>query len=198
LNEFRSNHNLATPGDWIRFAVPTNLRENGDRHMPAANVVSMVFLDRNDRDFADPDRLLRGINRRIRHVKYCRLGLLFVLSLPVLRLLPGGLGRQTPDFRCVATCVLSNLGNVFQNTTLPQKDGKLVIGDVTLDEVAFLPPIRPFTDTSFGLFSYAGKLNVTLQYDPRLLSAEDSQDLIDMFRAQTQKSIRGKQTVAEA
>ncbi len=50
--DFRARHQAAAAREWISFAVPMNLRQAADRRMPAANVVSMVFLQPQ----AGPDR----------------------------------------------------------------------------------------------------------------------------------------------
>ena len=65
VNDFRRRHEITAPGEWIRVSVPINLRAPGDGRMPAANLVSMVFLDRNPRQIADPARLLDSVHNEM-------------------------------------------------------------------------------------------------------------------------------------
>ena len=46
-------HPPAKGRDWLRLTVPMSLRSPADFDMPAANVVSMVFLDRRSAEMAD-------------------------------------------------------------------------------------------------------------------------------------------------
>ena len=92
--DFRARHQAAPAGEWIRFAVPMNLRQAADRRMPAANVVSMVFLTAMPAQIADPAGLLRNIHAEMDLIRRRQLGLTFVLSLSVLRALPGGLASR--------------------------------------------------------------------------------------------------------
>ena len=64
VNDFRARHQATAAGEWIRFSVPMNLRQTADRHMPAANVVSMVFLDRTPAQIADPAACCRASTPR--------------------------------------------------------------------------------------------------------------------------------------
>ena len=46
--------------DWLRLTVPMSLRSPADFDMPAANVVSMVFLDRRSAEMADGRTAVAG------------------------------------------------------------------------------------------------------------------------------------------
>ncbi len=85
VGDFRRRHDVPSKKDWVRISVPVNLRQPGDERMPAANIVSMVFLDRNAPQCADPSKLLHGIHDEVALIRRRRLGLTFIWSLHALR-----------------------------------------------------------------------------------------------------------------
>jgi hypothetical protein len=143
LGDWRSRHGQGTDRDWLRLSVPINLRTAADRRVPAANLVSMVFLDRRPAQFADPSRLLKGIHDEMQLIKRLHLGLTFVLSLRALRAVPGALARMTRADRCKATCVFTNLGAPLARVPLPRNNGRIAAGDVILESIDALAPLRP-------------------------------------------------------
>ncbi len=94
VDEFRRRHDSPREIDWVRVTVPINLRQTCDDRLPAANVVSMVFLDRNARQAAKPAELLRGIHEEIARVRRRQLGYTLHWSLALVRALPGGLSAR--------------------------------------------------------------------------------------------------------
>jgi len=190
LEDWRSRHHPGNDADWLRLSVPINLRTAGDRQLPASNVVSMVFLDRRPRKFDNPGRLLKGIHDEMQLIKQFQLGLTFVFSLRVFRALPGGLARATKADRPAVTCVLTNVGTALARVPLPRREGRIVAGNVVLEGMDCLAPIRPYTSAAFTLFKYAHKLNVTLHYDPRPLSPGQAEDLLDTFMRRGRESLQ--------
>jgi NRPS condensation-like uncharacterized protein len=177
LAAFRASRELAENDAWLRLTVPVNLRSVDDQQLPAANVVSMVFLDRNAADCEDPASLLAGIGQEMQLIKRNRLGVTFPLSLQFVRYLPGAMARlqKTLDQPvCRGSAVLSNLGRSFLDAPLSRCDGKLVAGKMTLEKIEFLPPVRPQTTTALGVCTYADRLQIALHYDPRALAATDA------------------------
>ena len=65
VDDFRARHQVTTPSEWIRLSVPMNLRREADNRMPAANVVSMVFLDRTPKQIANSTGLLASIHEEM-------------------------------------------------------------------------------------------------------------------------------------
>jgi NRPS condensation-like uncharacterized protein len=186
------------PGSWLRLTVPVNLRTMADRRLPAANAVSMVFLDRLGRDMENPQRLLDSVHRQMSLIKRLHLGLTFVLSLQVCRWLPGGLHRMTRASRCAATGVLTNMGAVLDRCPLPYQEGRLVAGDAVLQSMDALAPLRPLTCAAIAVLVYAGRVHITLHYDSRVLTATNACELIDDFAARVRQSTgAGRQVAVE-
>ncbi len=191
VGELRRGAGCESPKDWLRFSVPMNLRTPEDERLSVANVVSMIFLDRRPVDLGDAEKLLRSIQDEMQLIKRNRLSLTFVLSLAVARLLPGGVRKMVPDNRCWATCIFSNLGVILTGTPLPRRDGKLLLGNVTLDELDFVTPLRPHTAAACCVYTYAGRMFVMLHCDPRSLTADQANELLTTYLARIRDSIRG-------
>jgi hypothetical protein len=187
LYGWRQRHYPAHACRWLRMSVPMNLRAVDDRlrRLPAANVVSMVFLDRRDKEFSDPAALLDGIHQQMEKIKRLDLGLTFVFSVRAFRALPGGLANMTQAKKCMSTCVLTNLGAPLAGTPLPSRGGKLAIGEVLLDGLDILAPIRPFTCAAVAAFKYANRQCFTLHYDPRWVTPGHADELLGDYVCRT-------------
>jgi hypothetical protein len=181
VDDFRRRHGAPGKKDWIRISVPMNLRQPSDERMPAANVVSMVFLDRNSTQCIDPSELLDGIHNEMALIRRRQLGLTFIWSLHALRAAPGGMAGRVGNGRCEATCVVTNLGRALADSLLPKRGGKLVAAKLLLEDIEVFAPIREGTAATIGLVFYADGLNICLQYDGRRMTAVQSDDLLSTY-----------------
>jgi hypothetical protein len=181
VDDFRRRHESPRETDWLRFSVPINLRQQEDARLSAANVVSMVFLDRNARQIADPASLLRGIHDEMDLIRRRQLGLTFIWSLHALRALPGGLAGRVGNGRCEATCVVSNLGRALADCPLPARGGKLVAGNLLLEGIEFFGPVREGTAAIVAFVFYAGELQICVRYDSGRITAGQADDLLTTY-----------------
>ena len=168
--DWNMRHQPALRPEMLRITVPVNLREPSDALLPAANIVSMIFIDRRPAKFASPTELLRSVVRDTWLIKQFRLGLIFVWVTKWLCRCPPVMRRMLAGRRCMSTAVLSNLGVQLNETPLPRRRGRIVAGNVMLDQIEFFPPLRPFTRVAVGVVTYAGELNVAVHYDRRSLA----------------------------
>lgn len=182
LDDFRLRQRIGKDTDWLRLAIPMDLRGDWAQNLPAANAVSLVFLDRQRPNCGDPMQLLHGIHKEMDLIKRHQLGFTFLMSLKLRRSLPGGLASaMQKNCECMATSVLTNLGRPFANSHLPRQDGKIVVGGVVLEAVEVLAPLRPYTCASFSLTTYADQLSIVLHYDIRVLSQNQAEDLLNTY-----------------
>lgn len=189
LHDWMLQRDPQNKAGWLRIMIPVNLRSPADAVMPAANVVGMVFNDRKLRKLSSPGRLMSILRMEMRVCKRWRLGLSMVHVLGLARRFRGGLQRLLPADRCVATSVLSNLGDLADETVLPRRDGRIVAANMTLERVELLPPLRPMTQASFGAVSYAGRLTISLVYDSHHFSREGGRRLLGGFVRRIQSSL---------
>jgi NRPS condensation-like uncharacterized protein len=190
VSAWRKERGLGEERDWLRFAMLINLRTPADVCMPATNSVSMVFLDRQERDLADAARLLASIHRQIQRIKRFQLQYTYLLSLRVARLAPGGLARMAQTDECRATSYFSNLGIVLGQTPLPRREGRLISGNVVLESADWVGFLRPQVHVGFVAYTYGGRLRFSLHYDPRLIAPDQSNDLLEMYVSQIRQTIQ--------
>lgn len=189
VGSWRQNGGIGSDQDWLRFSIPMNLRRAADERMPMANSVSMVFLDRQPCSLTDPGDLLKSIHEQMGLIRRLQLQYTFILSLGVSRLIPGGLARSTAADKCQSTSCLSNLGPVLTGTPLPRRDGRIVSGNVVLESVDYVIPLRPHLHTAFCVYTYAGRLRILMHFDPRVIAAEQSEALLEMYIQQVRRTI---------
>ena len=164
----------------FRIAVPTNLRTPADDLMPAANIVSMVFLDRKPEKIQDLPSFHQGIYREMQHIKRCDLGWAFIHGLTAYRCVFGSFRKMIQQDRCWTTVTVSNLGRVFADVSLPTREGRVQISEsLTLIGVETSPPIRPWTALGISVMTYAGCMAINLHYDSALLARFDAQSILD-------------------
>jgi len=161
--------------------VPINLRTPADRRLPAVCLASSIFLDRRRRDCVEPDALLRSIHEEMNLILSHQLGLTFVFFCRLFNLIPGELRRRTRAPRCSISCIFTNVGKLCIHSPLQRRDGRLVAGNVTIESIDCVPPNRPYTCASFAAGIYAGRLAITLHYDPRPLTEPQAADLLETF-----------------
>ena len=154
---------------WLRILMPSNLRGPGDERMPAANVVTMSFLSRRAAACDDAGELLRGVRDETESIKRSHRGMRFIRVIEVAQALCGRMPGLFVSDHCFTTVVLSNLGDITRwfTTSFPQKSGRLVVGNLVLEDITGVPPIRPKTYAAFLIFRYAGRTIVNLRCDPR-------------------------------
>jgi hypothetical protein len=189
LAEWRSRQNVPDDDNWLRMMIPMNLRTTDDRLLPAANVVSSVFLDRRKPDFANPGLLLQSIHEEMDLIKRLQLGLTFIFSTAICSRFLGGLEKQARADKCTISCIFTNLGTLLAHLPLPRREDSIVVGNVTLDRVDIVAPLRPYSCVTVAVGLYARKLSITLHYDPRPLTEEQANDLLKIFVERIQASI---------
>ncbi|MFM8635509.1 MAG: hypothetical protein ACKOEX_11980, partial [Planctomycetia bacterium] len=150
---------------WIRLATPMSLRTKSDHALPAANRVSMVFLDRRPGDRFDTPLLVRSFKDEMDVIRGHSLGHIFPLSLAASRLMPGGLGRTTNNPKPQATAVLSNLGRCFHRSPLADDAGTIRVGDSQLTGWWIVPPVRPGTALAAATHETSGRRTVAFHLD---------------------------------
>jgi len=190
VHGFRHEMQPRQPDAWLRLAVPVDLRTPAQESMSAANQASMVFVTRRASACDASAVLLQGIHRELQQVKTWGLARTFLRGLQLRRRLPGGLARSVRNGKCGATAALTNVGETLGGSRFPRREGRLVAGNLLLDAADFLAPIRPLTCASFSACTYAGRLSISLQYDPRALSEPAADRLFESFLGKLRSNLR--------
>ena len=178
LSQWRRERSLGDSEDWLRVMVPFNMREFKHRKMSAANRVSFVSVDRKARPFHRFAEFAKGIHGQMDVIHSHDLGLTFQAFLKLRSMLPGGVARLANEDDCGATAILTNLGKPLRRTGLPQREGKLCPGNLVLESLELLPPLRPHTHISFAACRFAGRQQITACFDRRKLTRDDARELL--------------------
>jgi hypothetical protein len=181
LAHWRKQNNLSDDA-WLRLMLPINMRTPGDRRLPAANVVSTVFMDQRLSTDLDPDALLREINGLMEEVKRHNLGMAWLLVLRLLQWMPRAWARvRRSRRRCLQSALLTNLGPVLVASPLPRADRRLIVGDVTLEKVEVIPAARPLQCVGFAVSNYAGSMTLGMRYHSQVFTPEQAKELLDVY-----------------
>jgi hypothetical protein len=168
-------------GGRLRVNVPVYVRGRNGADIPASNGIGFAFVSAKASDFRDSQTLLDAVHRQTEQIKREKLALYFLGGLAIAGnfkgLVPWVLRRK----KSFATLVLSNLSRVLVRTPLPRRDGRLVAGNVVLERVAGVPPIRPLTRAAIAVAEYAATASVSLRCDPRYFRPADTRAILNAY-----------------
>ena len=190
IHDWRTQHGVKSENEWLRFFMPINQRTTDDETLSAANIMGAVFLERNRRHMTDADSLLQSIKADMQRHKHNQNGFLFNAALALMKRIPRLRNQVLRQNKCMSSCVFSNLGIILNRTPLPRRDGKLAIGEMILDQVDFIAPLRPLTAAAFCVYTYAGRLTVNLHFDPRSISRPQADSLLELFTGKIHESLK--------
>ncbi len=188
-HQLRQERGLAQANEWLRITVPLSMRGPAERRLPAANVVSLGFVDRCVSQLRDPDELLRGIDASLQHMLRANLGLGFLTGMSVMQRYPRTLIRSLRRDRCFSSMLFSNFGVALPGCCLPRSEGRIVAGNLQLDVLEIVPVLRPLQLANFAVSHYAQKYVVGMRYDSRHLGAADARAVLGRYVAQIRMSL---------
>lgn len=167
----------------IRICVPVDLRQKGDDLMPAANVVSLTFMVRKNEECQSDEALLDWLREESRRHRSASPGAYLVQTLTMAYSVPGILATVLRGTQCLSTLIVSNIGDPTRRftSTIPRVDGKLVAGNLTLDEIYGISPLRHGTRLAIGVQSYNRKLLLTMRSDPYRYTIGDTHEMMNML-----------------
>lgn len=175
----------ARPHQRIRLLIPTDLRRREHDRSPATNRMSYAFVSRSLGACQHWGNLTESVHREMEYVRQVQLGLDFLNIVGGLGKLPGALPLFLRVPRCLATAILTNLGDPTRRfrRRFPSWNGCPVIGDVALEQILGTPPLRPKTDAGVGLCVCSGQLTVSLQMHARRFTPDDAARMLDSYIA---------------
>lgn len=181
LDLLRRQQAVAQERDWYRLIIPTNERTAGDVALSACNQVSMVYVDRRPREMEYIDGLAKGIDFEMSVIRRYGLTGTFVLAIRLLAWVPGLLRWYARRPSCWATSYVTNLGPILDRLRVGQAGEQARVGDLVMQQIRLLPPLRPGLPAALAVHYYAGQLRFTLHYQPRGLSPEQANFLLACF-----------------
>jgi hypothetical protein len=185
IHQLRVERGWHSENEWIRLVIPMNIRDFSDRRLPAANRATIVQLDRTDRDFADSSGLLWGINYELGNIRKWNLEKTFLLILKGMSLFPGWIRRAARRPVCRATSVVTNLGSPLERLKLPvDAGGRLMAGNLTIDDIELTVPLRPLTPLGFAVVRYGDRQKIHMHFDVTLITHDVAEHLAAILHRQ--------------
>jgi hypothetical protein len=177
----------------FRIMMPVSLRERADCQTPASNIIGYKFVTRRAAQLRDPRRLVKGIAEETARIRQDQSAKRFVDTIAAAATVPGLLPSLMSLPRTLATAVFSNLGDPTRRFTarFPRNQGRIVCGNLTLEEVTGIPPLRPRTRATFLVLSYDLKLTINLRCDPHQFSSSDTEQLLSLYTERLGRHLAG-------
>jgi hypothetical protein len=168
---------------WIRLAIPLSMRTSRHDNMSAANVVSYALVTRREADCKDPDELLKSIHQQTSNVLFNREGIVCLKLFRLLRKIPGAMKLFLNYKTVLSTAVMANVGDVRRRFRgrFPLQKGRWIAGNVVVEQIHGVAPVRPNTLAAMSIGDYAGELSISLRTDGVMLNAEDSHQFLTEF-----------------
>lgn len=169
--------------DRVRIDMPVDMRQEEDAALPAASLACQTFLTRSAAACRDALALLPGVRDETSKIKRERLGARFGDLLAATERLPGALTAALRLGLVRCTAVLSNVGDPRRRFTakFPEREGRLVCGDLTLLRVTGAPPIRADMPVSLWVLNYRGELTISANCDPRRFAPEEAREFLAAY-----------------
>jgi hypothetical protein len=183
LRDWNRQQEGLNPDEWLRIGMPINMRTPELAGLPACNMVSFMFLPRRPDDCDDERALLAGIREQTRRTLKERLGNWFLAIIRFARRVPGLLPLILKRRRPFATAILANVGEIERHlgAVFPEQDGKTVAGNVVVERIEGVAPVREATRMAVSLGIWSGELIVNMNCDPRWFSLRDAEQLLAIF-----------------
>jgi len=191
VDQWNSQHGDHSGRKRIRLLMPSDLRDENDFEMPAANMTAYTFVTRRRQECRDFGQLMSSIRDETARIKFGRTGKSFVDALMLLDYFPKAWSLFRGISSCMATATLSNTGDPTKRflSKLPRQDGQLVCGNLTLEEITGVPPIRDGNNVTIAVFTYRRRCTVCLRCNPYLFSREDSHQFLEKYIASLRRHL---------
>ena len=181
VDRFQNEINQSRGNKKIRIVVPINIRERADLRGTICNRTALIQLDRSDKDLADTQGLIWGINYELGIVSKFKFEKSFAIALRLMSMVPSFFRWRIKRRSVSATTLLTNLGNPFRNLKLPRHEGAHKIGDMKLVDVELIPPVHDLLPAVFLFSAHEGVPAITLSYDQRVISAPQAERLLKLY-----------------
>ena len=178
---------------WIRLSVPVSMRTRIHDAMPVANVVSYEFVTHRQHECDNFDSLLKSIHHKTSNAVNNREGIVCLKIFKVLRKLPWGMTLFLGLKSCLSTAVLTNIGDVRRRFggRFPLDNGKWIAGNVVVDRITGVAPVRPNTRAAVSIGEYAGEISISVRTDSTAINLADTQRFLNEFVADLERLASG-------
>lgn len=181
---WRREYGVGDPMDWIRIVLPVDVRKPADRFLPAANVTSIVTLDRRSKSLGNRERLPRRIHEQMEWVKARWVRYTFWVLLRLISFWPGGIRAFARRPHCQGTIVFANHCHFVTRSPLNKRDEKTRIPGAVMEDIKMISPIRQGTAAALVVGTYAERFYCDLHYDPSVIDRSQAGRFLGIFASQ--------------
>ena len=168
----------------VAVMMPLNLREPTDNDLSACNVVAQAFVRRTAAQVKDKEKFRSDLGEELRDIKHSRHKIRFMHMLVGSQNMYPKLFETMMNWkRSLATAILSNTGDPTKQfyADFPRNKGTVQVGNLSLDGISGVPPLRPGTNVTVSIFTYRRELKICMRCDPNQFSEQDSSELLQAF-----------------
>jgi hypothetical protein len=202
IHDWNIRRNPWWPGRWLRIMMPTDMRDVQDYSMPAANLVSYTFITRSARASQCARALAPGIRDETSLIAQLKRGAMFGDAVAGAMTYRWLLPYLVSGERCLATAVLSNVGDPTKRfiAKLPRSAGRIVAGNLILEDIVGVPPLRPKTNVTICAMTYRRRLTICMRCSPHFFTIEDTRQLNEWYiqRVQGLAAEQGTQMIRQS
>lgn len=193
-SDSREGHSVAArtvTREVFRLLVPVNMRRPTEEEASVANFISFLFQSYRFDEIADTDQLPRTVHRKIEAALRTNVGKSVLLFFQLVRHVPGAyrLFRWTQSR--FATAVFANVGDlkrVFDHR-FDRERGKVVAGNLVVERIDGVAPLRENTNLAVSCGRYAGELIFNLRADPGFVSELEATEFLAQFVGRLEESV---------
>lgn len=167
----------------LRIMIPFSLRDERHDQMPAANCVSMAYLEMQ-RDAIDRG-MLANLQQQMVFIRKWKIQYSWIEAIesyarfwPLIRVIKR-FQKEDKATRQVATAVMSNLGRVFDGACGSESCGKLKAGKLEVETVHLVLPCHENQSVNFAINFYRDRLTLDVSWLPSLVSQQTAQSLLN-------------------
>ncbi len=175
--------------------MPMNLREVDDNDISACNIVAHAFLRRTEKELADKQQFRQKLASDLLHLKASRHKIRFMHMIAGGHYIYPRILKWSLDWkRNLATAVLSNTGDPTKQflADFPRLAGAVQVGNLVLEDIAGVPPLRPGTNATISIFTYRRRLKICLRCDPQQFSELDTHHMLNSYIANLTSDLNAK------
>jgi hypothetical protein len=182
------------PNQRLRIMMPSDMRDTADFAMSAANMTSYNFITRKLGPRDRMEKLVKSIRDETARIKNENRGKLFIDSIMVCNRVPGLLPYLLSGKRCLSTVTLSNMGDPTRRflATFPRQKGKVVCGNLVLDHMQGVSPLRAMTRAAVSIVSLYKQMFINVRCDPHLMTLADSRQLLEIYTSRLEAHVKAE------
>lgn len=171
--------------------MPLDLRDAVDIQGPCANYVAYATIRRGRKILESRSELARSLREELMILKRDRHHSKFMNLIVRAQAIPGLLKQVVKVEKCMNSAVFSNAGDPSKRfrVELPRVKGAIVAGNLTLQRITGVPPLRVQTRLTVSLSTYRRSMIISMRCDPHTFTVEDTRAFLAHYLDTVRKAL---------